>query len=155
MYFEVMLFITYTFGMVSSISQPFLLLWNPPLSLIILHVLMSTFSDIYTATPTLWLEDVWYIFFQTILLSTYLCIYICMFLIKNIVVLYFFQSVWKNCLPDYLTICLIMNHFMPIDGVFVHKKSNVIIDIFSFVSSGLLFFIYPIFIFLCIYLLSD
>lgn len=97
MYFEVMLFITYTFGMVSSISQPFLLLWNPTLSLIILHVLMSTFSDIYTATPTLWLEGVWYIFFQTILLLTYLCIYICMFLIKNIVVLYFFQSVWKNC----------------------------------------------------------
>ena len=34
-----------------------------------------------------------------------------------------------------------MNHFMPIDGVFFHKKkSNVIIDIFTFMSSGLLSF---------------
>lgn len=34
-----------------------------------------------------------------------------------------------------------MNHFMPIDGVFVRKKkSNVIIDIFTFMSSGLLSF---------------
>lgn len=64
MYFEEMLIITYTFGMVSSNSQPFLLLSNAPQSLIITLVLMSTFSDIYIATQTLWLEGVQYIFFK-------------------------------------------------------------------------------------------